>query len=66
MTWRLLLVAEQRVRKIDASHMAAAVYRGAAFEDGAKITKTNQRAAALRSPNNLLTQARGLCSLRPD
>jgi putative transposase len=46
MIWRLLLVAEKRFRKIDAPYLAAAVYRGATFEDGVKITKTNQRVAA--------------------
>jgi len=46
MIWRLLLVAEKRFRKIDAPHLAAAVYRGVLFDDGVKITKTNQRAAA--------------------
>lgn len=46
MIWRLLLVAEKRFRKIDAPHLAAEVYRGVAFEDGVKITKSNQRVAA--------------------
>jgi transposase-like protein len=46
MIWRLLLVAEKRFRKIDAPHLAAEVYRGVAFEDGVKIVKSNQRAAA--------------------
>jgi len=46
MIWRLLLVAEKRFRKIDSPHLAAAVYRGAVFEDGVKLTKSNQRAAA--------------------
>jgi len=46
MIWRLLLVAEKRFRKIDAPHLAAAVYRGVVFEDGVKILKSNQRAAA--------------------
>ena len=46
MIWRLLLVAEKRFRKIDAPHLAAAVYRGVVFEDGVKLAKTNQRAAA--------------------
>jgi len=46
MIWRLLLAAEKRFRKIDAPHLAAAVYRGVAFENGVKITKTNQRVAA--------------------
>jgi transposase-like protein len=46
MIWRLLLVAEKRFRKIDAPNLAAEVYRGVVFEDGVKITKSNQRAAA--------------------
>ena len=46
MIWRLLLVAEKRFRKIDAPHRAAEVYRGLVFEDGVRITKSNQRAAA--------------------
>lgn len=46
MIWRLLLVAEKRFRKIDAPHLAAEVYRGVVFEDGVKLTKSNQRAAA--------------------
>lgn len=46
MIWRLLLVVEKRFRKIDAPHLAAEVYRGVAFEDGVKITKSNRRAAA--------------------
>jgi transposase-like protein len=46
MIWRLLLVAEKRFRKIDAPYLAAEVYRGVAFADGVKITKSNQRAAA--------------------
>jgi transposase-like protein len=46
MIWRLLLVAEKRFRKIDAPHLAAEVYRGGVFDDGVKITKSNQRAAA--------------------
>ena len=46
MIWRLLLVAEKRFRKIDAPHLAAAVYRGVVFEDGVKITKSIQRVAA--------------------
>jgi len=46
MIWRLLLVAEKRFRKIDAPHLAAEVYRGVVFEDGVKIAKSNQRAAA--------------------
>lgn len=46
MIWRLLLVAEKRFRKIDAPHLAAEVYRGVVFEDGVKIVKQNQRAAA--------------------
>jgi transposase-like protein len=46
MIWRLLLVTEKRLRKIDAPHLAAAVYRGVVFEDGVKLTKSNQRAAA--------------------
>jgi transposase-like protein len=46
MIWRLLLVAEKRFRKIDAPHLAAEVYRSVVFEDGMKITKSNQRAAA--------------------
>ena len=46
MIWRLLLVAEKRFRKIDAPHLAAAVHRGVQFDDGVKIAKTNQRAAA--------------------
>ncbi len=46
MIWRLLLVAEKNFRKIDAPQLAAEVYRGVAFEDGVKITKSNQRAAA--------------------
>ena len=46
MIWRLLLIAEKRFRKIDAPHLAAAVYRGVVFDDGVRITKTNQRAAA--------------------
>ena len=45
MIWRLL-VAEKRFRKIDASHLASAVYRGVVFEDGVKVAKQNQRAAA--------------------
>ena len=44
--WRLLLVAEKRFRKIDAPHLASAVYRGVVFEDGVKVAKQNQRAAA--------------------
>jgi putative transposase len=46
MIWRLLLVTEKRFRKIDAPHLAAEVYRSVAFEDGVKIVKSNQRAAA--------------------
>ena len=46
MIWRLLLVAEKRFRKIDAPHLAAAVYRGEKFADGVKLTRSNQRAAA--------------------
>ena len=46
MIWRLLLVAEKHFRKIDAPHLAAAVYRGVVFEDGVKLTKPNQRVAA--------------------
>jgi transposase-like protein len=46
MIWRLLLVAEKRFRKIDAPHLATEVYRGVVFEDGVKITKSNQRVAA--------------------
>ena len=46
MIWRLLLVAEKRFRKIDAPHLAAEIYRGVVFEDGVKITKSNQKAAA--------------------
>ena len=46
MIWRLLLVAEKRFRKIDAPHLAAEVYRGVMFENGVKITKSNQRVAA--------------------
>lgn len=46
MTWRLLLVAEKRFRKVDAPHLAAEVYRGVVFEDGVKIPKSNHRAAA--------------------
>ena len=46
MIWRLLLVAEKRFRKIDAPHLASAVFHGVAFEDGAKITMPNQRVAA--------------------
>jgi len=46
MIWRLLLVAEKRFRKIDAPHLAAEVYRGVVFDDGLKITKSNQRVAA--------------------
>jgi putative transposase len=46
MIWRLLLVAEKRFRKIDAPQLASAVYRGVVFEDGVKVVKQNQRAAA--------------------
>ncbi len=46
MIWRLLLVAEKRFRKIDAPHLASAVHRGVVFEDGVKVAKQNQRAAA--------------------
>jgi putative transposase len=46
MIWRLLLVAEKRFRKIDAPHLASAVYRGVVFEDGVKVAKQNQRVAA--------------------
>jgi len=46
MIWRLLLVAERRFNKLFAAHLAAEVYRGVAYADGVKITKTNQRAAA--------------------
>jgi hypothetical protein len=46
MIWRLLLVAEKHFRKIDAPHLAAEVYRGGVFEDGVRLTKSNQRAAA--------------------
>ncbi len=46
MIWRLLLIAKQRFRKIDVPHRAAEVYRGVVFEDGVKLTKPNQRAAA--------------------
>jgi transposase-like protein len=46
MIWRLLLVAETRFRKIDAPHLASAVYRGVVFEDGVKVVKQNQRVAA--------------------
>lgn len=46
MIWRLLLVAEERFRKIDAPQLASAVYRGVVFEDGVKVAKQNQRAAA--------------------
>jgi putative transposase len=46
MIWRLLLVAERRFRKLDAPHLAVDVYRGVVFENGVKVTKSNQRAAA--------------------
>jgi hypothetical protein len=46
MIWRVLLVAEKRFRKIDAPHLASAVCRGVVFEDGVKVAKQNQRAAA--------------------
>jgi transposase-like protein len=46
MIWRLLLVAEKRFRKIDAPHLAAAVYRGEKFADGVKLMRSNQRVAA--------------------
>ncbi len=46
MIWRLLLVAEKRFRKIDAPHLASEVCRGVVFEDGVKVAKQNQRAAA--------------------
>ena len=40
------MVAEKRLRKIDAPHLASVVYRGVVFEDGVKVAKQNQRAAA--------------------
>jgi transposase-like protein len=43
--WRLLSIAESRVRKIDAPPLAAEVYRGARFEDGEKVSKSMRRAA---------------------
>ena len=46
MIWRLLLVVEKRFRKIDAPHLAVAVFRGVVFEDGVKLVKHNQRVAA--------------------
>jgi hypothetical protein len=46
MIWRLLLVAEKRFRKIDAPHLASEVHRSGVFEDGVKVTKQDQRAAA--------------------
>lgn len=46
MIWRLLSVAAKRFRKIDGPHLAAEVYRGVMFENGVKLTKSNQRAAA--------------------
>ena len=46
MIWRVLLIAEKRFRKLDAPHLAAEVYRGVAFDNGVKITKSNQRVAA--------------------
>ncbi|MGH7723890.1 MAG: IS256 family transposase [Candidatus Eiseniibacteriota bacterium] len=46
MIWRLLLVTEKRFRKIDAPQLASAVRHGVVFEDGVKVAKQNQRAAA--------------------
>jgi putative transposase len=46
MIWRVLLVAERRFRKLHAAHLAVEVYRGVTFEDGVKIKKANQKAAA--------------------
>ena len=63
MIWRLLLVAEKRFRKIDAPHLATQVYRGVVFEDGVKITKSNQRAAADLLPNAGANQDASLCGL---
>jgi transposase-like protein len=46
MMWRLLLVAERSFRKLYAAHLAVEVYRGVLYDDGVRIRKSNQRAAA--------------------
>src|SRR5262249_9426480 len=42
--WRILMVAEQRFRRLDASEQLAAVYDGRTFRDG-KLVKTLKAAA---------------------
>ena len=46
MIWRLLLLAERHFRKLHSAHLAAEVYRGVAYADGVKVSKSNQKSAA--------------------
>jgi len=57
MIWRLLLVAEKRFRKIDAPHLAAAVYRGHQVRRRSETHEVESEGRRLRRFTHLLTQA---------
>ena len=44
--WRLLIVAEKRLRKLNAPHLLRDVYEGRRFEDGKPVPEGQERIAA--------------------
>ena len=56
MIWRLLLVAEKRFRRIDAPHLASAVYRGVGVRGWSEGREAESEGRRLRS-THLLTRA---------
>ena len=46
MIWKVLCVAENRFRKLNAPELLAQVYAGQVFADGKAVTQESQRVAA--------------------